>query len=92
MNKTDFVAKLKAKTGFTNDQAYKAIDGVFDVITDALRAGESVSIQSFGTFEVRDRAARVGINPQTRTPIQINASKSPAFKVSYKLKEAVNGK
>jgi len=92
MNKNELVTKLKEKTGFTNEQAYKAIDGVFAAITDALCAGESVSIQSFGTFEVRNRAARVGINPQTRTPIQINASKAPAFKVSYKLKEAVNGK
>lgn len=90
MNKTEFVAALKEKTGFTNEQAYKAIDGVFDVITEALEKGDSVTIQSFGTFEVRDRAARTGINPQTKQPIAINASKAPAFKVSYKLKERIN--
>lgn len=92
MNKTEFVTALKEKTGFTNDQAYKAIDGVFDVIADELAKSGSVSIQSFGTFEVRERAARTGVNPQTRQPIQINASKAPAFKASYKLRELVNGK
>lgn len=89
MNKQEFVTELKAK-GFTNEQAYQAIDGVFGVITDALKRGDSVTIQSFGTFEVRERAARTGVNPQTREPIQINASKAPAFKCSYKLKEAIN--
>lgn len=92
MNKTEFVTALKEKTGFTNDQAYKAIDSVFEVITEELEKGGTVTIQSFGTFEVRERAARAGVNPQTRQPIQINASKSPAFKVSYKLKERVNNK
>lgn len=90
MNKNEFVSALKTKTGFTNEQAYKAIDGVFEVISEELEKGGSVSIQSFGTFEVRERAARAGVNPQTREPIQINASKAPAFKVSYKLKERVN--
>lgn len=90
MNKTEFVAALKEKTGFTNEQAYKAIDGVFDVITEALEKGDSVTVQSFGTFEVRNRAARTGINPQTKKPIDISASKAPAFKVSYKLKERIN--
>jgi DNA-binding protein HU-beta len=90
MNKQEFVSKLKEKAGFTNEQAYKAIDGVFDVITEALEQGDSVTIQSFGTFEVRERAARKGINPQTKQPIDINASKAPALKVSYKLKERVN--
>lgn len=89
MNKQEFVTALKEK-GFTNEQAYKAIDGVFDVITETLKKGESVTIQSFGTFEVRERAARAGVNPQTREPIQINASKAPAFKCSYKLKEVIN--
>lgn len=90
MNKQEFVSKLKEKTGFTNEQAYKAIDGVFGVITESLEQGDSVTVQSFGTFEVRERAARKGINPQTKMPIDISASKAPAFKVSYKLKERVN--
>lgn len=90
MNKAEFASALKAKTGFTNEQAYKAIDGIFDVIAETLEKGESVTIQSFGTFEVRQRAARKGINPQTKKAIEINASKAPAFKVSYKLKERVN--
>lgn len=90
MNKTEFVSALKAKTGFTNEQAYKAIDAVFDVIADELENGGSVNIQSFGTFEIHERAARKGINPQTKQPIDISASKAPAFRVSYKLKERVN--
>lgn len=90
MNKTEFVSAFKEKTGFTSEQAYKAIDSVFDVISEALEKGDSVTVQSFGTFEVRERAARKGINPQTKQPIEINASKAPAFKVSYKLKERVN--
>lgn len=90
MNKNEFISALKEKTGFTTEQAYKAVDGVFDVITDELGKGGSVSIQSFGTFEVRERAARSGVNPKTREPIQINASKAPACKFSYKLKELLN--
>jgi DNA-binding protein HU-beta len=90
MNKAEFISALKAKTGFTNDQAYKAFNGVFDVIAELLEKGDSLTVQSFGTFEVRNRAARVGVNPQTKKPIDINASKAPAFKASYKLKERVN--
>lgn len=90
MNKPEFVAALKEKTGFTSEQAYKAIDGVFDVITEALEKGDNVTVQSFGTFEVRNRAARKGINPQTRQQMDISASRTPAFKVSYKLKERIN--
>lgn len=90
MTKHEFVSAFKEKVGFTNEQAYKVIDSVFEVITEALEKGDSVTIQSFGTFEVRERAARAGVNPQTRQPIIINASKAPAFKVSYKLKERVN--
>lgn len=90
MNKSELIAAVKEKANFTNDQAYRAVDAVVAAITEELEKGGSVSIQSFGTFEVRERAARAGVNPATREPIQINASKSPAFKASYKLKERVN--
>ena len=55
MNKNQFVSELKKKTGFTGEQAYKAINGVFDVIAEALEKGESINIQSFGTFEAEAR-------------------------------------
>lgn len=92
MNKSEFIAAVKARTEFTNEQAYKAVDAVFGIIAEELEKGGDVAIQSFGTFEVRDRAARPGVNPATGEPIQINASKAPAFKPSYKLKERLNQK
>ena len=90
MNKSELIAAVKAKAEFTNEQAYKAVDAVFAVIAEELEKAGEVGIQSFGTFEVRNRAARPGVNPHTGEPIQINASKAPAFKASYKLKERLN--
>lgn len=90
MNKSELITAVKEKADFTNEQAYRAVDAVVGAITEELEKGGSVSIQSFGTFEVRERAARPGVNPSTGQPIQINASKAPAFKASYKLKERVN--
>lgn len=90
MTKSELIAAVKAKAGFTNDQSYRAVNAVFAAIADELEQGGSISVQSFGTFEVRDRAARKGINPQTKAAIEINASKAPAFKPSYKLKQRVN--
>lgn len=90
MTKGELIAAVKAEAGFTNEQAYKAVNAVFTAITAELEKGGSVSVQSFGTFEVRERAARQGINPKTKAPISINASKAPAFKPSYKLKQLIN--
>ncbi len=90
MNKEDIVISLSKKTGFIRRDAETAFDSVFQIITDALSAGEKVQIVGFGTFEVKDRAPRVGRNPRANTPVMIPACKSPVFKAGKLLKEAVD--
>ena len=89
MTKIQFAAAVAEKAGLTNRQAEKAINAAMDVVTEALANGEKVQLTGFGTFEVRERAARVGLNPLTKKKIKIAASKSPAFKAGSKLKAAV---
>lgn len=76
----------------TKKNAEKAINAVFEVISDSLAQGAKVQIIGFGTFEARDRKGREGRNPRTNEPIQIEASKTPAFKAGKQLKDLVNGK
>ncbi|OYD09723.1 DNA-binding protein [Paludifilum halophilum] len=92
MNKTELIAQVAEKTNMTKKDATQAVDGVFDAITEALRSGEKVQLIGFGNFEVRERAARKGRNPQTGEEIQIAASKVPAFKPGKALKDGVNSK
>jgi DNA-binding protein HU-beta len=73
----------------TKSNATKAINSLFDIIAEKLKAGDSIQIPGFGNFEVRERAARKGRNPQTGEEIDIAASKVPAFKAGKNLKEAV---
>ena len=75
--------------GFSKKDADKAVSAVLEAITDALTSGEKVQLVGFGTFEVRDRAAREGKNPATGETIKIEASKVPAFKAGKALKDAV---
>ncbi len=89
MNKTDLVNAVAASTGFTKKDAEKAVTAVIDGITGALKAGDKVQLVGFGTFEVRNRAAKQGHNPRTGEPIQVPASKLPAFKAGKALKDAV---
>ena len=89
MNKTELVAAVAEKTELTNKDATKAVEAVFDTIQETLANGEKVQLIGFGNFEVRDRAARKGRNPQTGEEIEIPASKVPAFKAGKALKEAV---
>ena len=89
MTKIQFAAAVAEKAGLTNRQAEKAINAAMDVVTEALANGEKVQLTGFGTFEVRERAARVGLNPLTKKQIKIAASKSPAFEAGSKLKAAV---
>jgi len=77
------------KAGMTKVDAAKAIDAVVEAITASLKKGEKVTWTGFGTFEVRNRAARMGRNPQTGAPLHISASKTPAFKSGKGLKDAV---
>jgi len=88
-NKNDLVAVVANDTGLTKTDAAKAVDAVFDAITDALKKGEEVRLVGFGTFAVSERAASEGRNPRTGDKIEIPASKQPKFKAGKGLKDAV---
>lgn len=88
MNKTDLV-KAVADAGLTKKDAEKAVAAVFGAIEGALAKGDKVQLIGFGTFEVRERAAKEGRNPKTGEKITIAASKVPAFKAGKALKDAV---
>ena len=89
MTKAEFVNLIAEKGGYTKKDAEKALATVTSAITDALTSGEKLSLVGFGTFEVRERAAKTGINPLTRATIEIPAKKVPAFKAGKALKDAV---
>ena len=89
MNKTELVASVAEKAGISKKDADKAVAAVIDSITAALKKDDKVALIGFGTFEIRKRAARNGINPLTKKPIKIAASKNPVFKAGKALKEAV---
>ncbi|PJK00874.1 DNA-binding protein HU [Lysobacteraceae bacterium NML91-0213] len=90
MKKSDLIAIVADKCDLTKAQATCAVDAVFEAITNGLKQGEDVAIAGFGTFEVRERAARTGRNPRTGEEIQIAATKNPAFKAGKALKDGVN--
>ncbi len=90
MNKTELVAAVAAKAELSKKDAEAAVAAVVASITDALADGDKVSLVGFGTFEVRERAARTGQNPRTGEKIKIKAAKAPAFKAGKALKDAVN--
>ena len=90
MNKSDLVDAIAESAGLSKADAGRALDAVVDTVTGALKSGDAVSLVGFGTFSVRDRAARTGRNPRTGETIQIKASKNPAFKAGKALKDAVN--
>ena len=90
MNKTELVAAVAAKAELSKKDAEAAVSAVIDSITDALVDGDKVALIGFGTFEVKTRAARKGLNPRTKEEIDIPASKAPAFKAGKALKDAIN--
>ncbi|BAS67520.1 DNA-binding protein HU-beta [endosymbiont of Bathymodiolus septemdierum str. Myojin knoll] len=90
MNKSDLIDAIASATDLSKADAGRALNATTDAISGALSKGDSVAITGFGSFLVRDRAARTGRNPQTGATIQIKASKNPAFKAGKALKEAVN--
>lgn len=92
LNKTDLVSQVAQISELTQKDAGKAVDAVFNSILEAIKNGDKVQLIGFGNFEVRDRAARTGRNPQTGEEIQIAARKVPAFKPGKQLKDAVAGK
>lgn len=89
MTKTELIASVSEKTGLTKRDSEKALAAVIDTISETLSKGGKVQLVGFGTFEVRERAARTGVNPQTQQKITIAAAKVPAFKAGSTLKEAV---
>ena len=91
MNKTELVASVAEKAGLTKKDAEKAVNALFESVQQELIAGGKVQMIGFGTFEVKERAARKGRNPRTGQDIEIPASKNPVFKAGKALKDAVNG-
>ena len=89
MNKAALISAVAEKHGMTKKETEKIVDLVLDTITETLATGEKVQLVGFGTFEVRERAARTGHNPITREPIEIPKSKGAAFKAGRILKAAV---
>ena len=89
MTKAEFVGKIAEKTGLTKVDADKAINAFLETITEALKSGDKVAFTGFGSFEVTERAAREGRNPQTGATMQIKASKAPKFKAGKLLKDAL---
>ena len=90
MNKTELVAAMAEKSELTKKDAEKALSAFLESVRDALKKGDKVQLVGFGTFEVKNRAARTGINPQTKKPVKIQASKAPSFKAGKAFKDALN--
>jgi len=90
MKKADLVDAIAGKSGAPKAQVQQLVEDVFELMTDALARGEKIDLRGFGTFSVRDSAARTGRNPQTGEPISIAARKNPAFKPGKELKDRVN--
>ncbi|SFV05608.1 HU family DNA-binding protein [Alicyclobacillus macrosporangiidus] len=89
MNKADLIQAVADRTGMTKKDATHAVEAVFNAISEALARGEKVQLVGFGNFEIRERAARKGRNPQTGEVIDIAASKVPAFRAGKALREGI---
>ena len=89
MNKTELIAAVAQSAGLTKKDAERVLNAAFDAMTAALVNGEKVQLSGFGTFEVKERAARIGRNPHTKEAIEIPATKVPVFKASKALKDNV---
>ena len=89
MNKTELVAAIADKAGIAKKDAEKALAAFVDTVSGELKAGGKIQLVGFGTFDVRARAARTGINPQTKAQIQIPASKAPVFKAGNTFKSEI---
>ena len=90
MNKKELVAAIAAKSEMTQADAQKALKAFVEVVTEELKKGEKVQMVGFGTFEVSERAAREGRNPQTGKKMKIKASKNARFKAGKALKDSLN--
>jgi DNA-binding protein HU-beta len=90
MNKAELIEAMAGAADISKAAAARALDGMVDAITGAMKTGDQVSLIGFGTFSVKERAARQGRNPQTGETIEIKASRIPSFKAGKALKDAVN--
>jgi DNA-binding protein HU-beta len=90
VNKSELIEAIAASADIPKAAATRALDAMVDTVTESLKSGETVSLVGFGTFSVKERAARTGRNPQTGEPIQISAAKVPSFKAGKALKDSVN--
>ena len=90
MNKTELIAAIAEKTELSRKDAEKALKAFTEVVEEELKKGEKIQLVGFGTFEVSERAAREGRNPQTGETMPIAASKSPKFNAGKALKDAIN--
>ncbi|MDI9501074.1 MAG: HU family DNA-binding protein [Bacillota bacterium] len=92
MNKAELISSIAAKSGLNKKNSEAALNAIIASVEESLAKGDKVVLVGFGTFEVRERAARKGRNPQTKKEIMIPASKAPAFKAGKGLKDAVKKK
>lgn len=90
MNKSELIEAIAASADIPKAAAARALDAMVETVTDSLKKGDSVSLVGFGTFQVKERAARTGRNPQTGQPIEISAARVPSFKAGKALKDSVN--
>ncbi len=90
MNKSQLIDKIAADADISKAAAGRVLDAIIGSVTDSLKAGDDVALVGFGTFSVRERAARTGRNPQTGKEISIPAAKVPGFRAGKTLKDAVN--
>jgi DNA-binding protein HU-beta len=90
VNKSELIEAIAASADIPKAAASRALDAMVDTVTESLKKGDSVSLVGFGTFSVKERAARTGRNPQTGQPIEISAAKVPSFKAGKALKDSVN--
>ncbi len=90
MNKVELIAQIAEKSGLSKKDAEKALAAAVDAITEAVSTGDKVQLVGFGSFEVKQREARVGRNPKTKEAIEIPATRVPVFKAGRALKDAVS--
>ncbi len=88
MNKADLVSMIAAKSNLTKKDSESALNAFVETVQTALKKGEKIQLVGFGTFEVRNRAARTGVNPRTKQAIKIPATKAPVFKAGKALKDS----
>ena len=89
MNKTELIAAVAEAAGLSKKDTEAAVNATLNAITASLKKGDKVQLVGFGSFEVKKRAVRTGLNPRTKQPVKIAASKVPAFKAGKALKDAV---